>query len=200
MYKNLKKIIGSTIMSIAVTLGIPSIVDAHAKDHNLEITTPISKVSNTKIVSGRLRPRAITRVSSRVAISRTSNQFGVHPFSNPPTGPLTVGWSTTGQASWYGGWFAGRLTANGQRFNPRSLTAAHKTLPLGTRLLVTSLETGRSAIVTVNDRGPYWHERILDLSEHAAEVICGSSERSHRQGVMQVRITILYLPPVKSYR
>ncbi len=75
----------------------------------------------------------------------------------------------SGLASWYGRAFAGKRTSSGTRFNPMQLTCAHRTLPLGTRLLVTSQDTGRSVIVTVNDRGPYaGPDRIIDLSTAAA--------------------------------
>lgn len=75
----------------------------------------------------------------------------------------------TGLASWYGHDFAGKKTSSGVRFDPMQLTCAHRTLPLGTRLLVTSHETGRSVVVTVNDRGPYaGPDRIIDLSRAAA--------------------------------
>ena len=75
----------------------------------------------------------------------------------------------TGLASWYGRDFAGRRTSSGTRFDPMKLTAAHRTLPLGTRLLVTSRTTGRSVVVTVNDRGPFaGTSRIIDLSRAAA--------------------------------
>ncbi|WP_428396196.1 septal ring lytic transglycosylase RlpA family protein [Lichenicoccus sp.] len=75
----------------------------------------------------------------------------------------------TGLASWYGRDFAGHRTSSGTRFDPMRLTAAHRTLPLGTRLLVTSRTTGRSVVVTVNDRGPFaGTSRIIDLSRAAA--------------------------------
>ena len=75
----------------------------------------------------------------------------------------------SGVASWYGHDFAGKRTSSGVRFDPTLLTAAHRTLPLGTRVLVTSQETGRSVVVTVNDRGPYaGTDRIIDLSRAAA--------------------------------
>lgn len=73
-----------------------------------------------------------------------------------------------GLASWYGGRFHNRRTSSGSRFDKASLTAAHPTAPLGSKLLVTSEETGRSVVVTVNDRGPYGHNRIIDLSQAAA--------------------------------
>ena len=78
----------------------------------------------------------------------------------------------SGLASWYGLEFAGRRTSSGVRFNPMLLTCAHRTLPLGSRVLVTSQETGRSVVVTVIDRGPYaGPDRIIDLSRAAARRI-----------------------------
>ena len=73
-----------------------------------------------------------------------------------------------GTASWYGAAHHGRLTASGERFNMNSLTAAHRSLPFGTRLLVTNKDTGKSVTVRVTDRGPYVGGRILDLSRAAA--------------------------------
>jgi rare lipoprotein A len=72
-----------------------------------------------------------------------------------------------GYASWYG---EAQMTASGERFNPRALTAAHRTLPMGTRVRVTNRHNGRSVIVRINDRGPYGgHSRIIDLSKAAAQ-------------------------------
>jgi rare lipoprotein A len=76
-----------------------------------------------------------------------------------------------GDASWYGPGFNGNLTANGETFNQNAMTAAHPSLPFGTKLRVTSHYTGRSVIVRVNDRGPYAGDRILDLSAAAAQII-----------------------------
>ncbi|WP_107667685.1 septal ring lytic transglycosylase RlpA family protein [Cyanothece sp. BG0011] len=76
-----------------------------------------------------------------------------------------------GMASWYGPGFHGRLTANGERYNQNGLTAAHKSLPFGTQVRVTNLHNGRSVIVRINDRGPYIHGRVIDLSRGAASVI-----------------------------
>jgi rare lipoprotein A len=76
-----------------------------------------------------------------------------------------------GQASWYGPGFHGRRTANGETFNTNALTAAHRTLPFGTRIRVTNRKTGRSVIVRVNDRGPYAHGRVIDLSRASAQAI-----------------------------
>lgn len=75
----------------------------------------------------------------------------------------------SGIASWYGGKFHGRKTANGETYDMYGLTAAHKTLPFGTILRVTDIETGRLVHVRVNDRGPFISGRIIDLSFGAAE-------------------------------
>ncbi|GLQ63724.1 hypothetical protein GCM10007867_25690 [Gluconobacter cerinus] len=79
-------------------------------------------------------------------------------------------WTQHGMASWYGRHFHGRRTSSGTIFNTNDLTAAHPSLPIGTKLLVTSEDTGRSVVVTVNDRGPF-NSRIIDLSHAAAAKI-----------------------------
>ena len=88
-----------------------------------------------------------------------------------------------GQASWYGSQFANRPTASGTLFDPEKLTAAHRKLPLGTKVVVTNLHNGRSVLVTINDRGPYWGNRDIDLSYRAARVL-----GMVRRGVARVRI------------
>lgn len=88
-----------------------------------------------------------------------------------PEPALPIGWREEGIASWYGPNFAGRLTANGEIFDPSRLTAAHKTLPFDTRIRVTNLENGRVVVVRINDRGPFIDGRIVDLARGAAEVI-----------------------------
>jgi rare lipoprotein A len=95
-----------------------------------------------------------------------------------------------GDASWYGPGFHGNLTANGETFNQNAMTAAHPSLPFGTRLRVTNPSTGRSVMVRVNDRGPYAGDRILDLSAGAADVI-GLTD----MGVGYVTIEILERNP-----
>lgn len=77
----------------------------------------------------------------------------------------------TGIASWYGEPFHGRRTANGAIYDMNQLTAAHKTLPMPTDVRVTNLENGRSIVVTVNDRGPFVHGRIIDLSRRSAQLL-----------------------------
>ena len=82
---------------------------------------------------------------------------------------LLAGPMPGGMASWYGAELAGHRTASGERFNPGDLTAAHRTLPLGSRVRVTY--QGRSVVVRINDRGPFARGRVIDLSRAAAEQI-----------------------------
>jgi rare lipoprotein A len=89
----------------------------------------------------------------------------------------------SGEASWYSETFQGHLTANGERYDGGALTAAHRTLPLGSYVRVSSLATGKSVVVRINDRGPYIKHRIIDLSYAAAKTLGLTDARS-----MQVRI------------
>ena len=91
-----------------------------------------------------------------------------------------------GRASYYGYGFAGRKTASGDTFRPEELTAAHRFLPLGTKVRVTNLNNGLSVLVTINDRGPYVRGRHIDLSLGAAREL-GMVNR----GVAEVLIQIL---------
>ena len=95
------------------------------------------------------------------------------PAAKPATRSLG-----SGVASYYGDRFHGRRTASGQAFNMHAMTAAHKTLPFGTRVLVTNPSNGKSVTVTINDRGPYAHGRTIDLSKAAATEI-GLVQRGH---------------------
>ena len=76
-----------------------------------------------------------------------------------------------GQASWYGDDFHGKATANGEVYNMRDMTAAHRTLPLPSIIKVTNLDNGKTAIVRVNDRGPFSKSRVIDVSEKAADAL-----------------------------
>lgn len=108
---------------------------------------------------------------------------------------LDRAYDETGMASWYGDDFHGRATANGERFNKRELTAAHKTLPLPSFVEVTNLANGRRVVVRVNDRGPFVADRVIDLSEAAAATL-GFRE----QGVAQVRVRYLADAPLPGER
>lgn len=92
------------------------------------------------------------------------------------------------KASWYGPKFHGKRTANGESYNQMALTAAHKTLPFGTLLKITNLKNGRSAIVRINDRGPFIENRDLDLSKGTAATL-----GMLRKGVVRVKVERLQL-------
>ncbi|MCP1660842.1 septal ring lytic transglycosylase RlpA family protein [Neisseria perflava] len=81
---------------------------------------------------------------------------------------MPASFTQTGRASWYGNQFHGRKTASGERYNMHAMTAAHRTLPLGSMVKVTNTQTGKSVIVKVNDRGPFHGNRVMDLSRAAA--------------------------------
>ena len=87
------------------------------------------------------------------------------PLANP------MGYAATGSASWYGNDFHGRQTANGEIFSANAISGAHPTLPLPSYVRVTNLDNGRSILVRVNDRGPYVHGRVMDLSYRAAAIL-----------------------------
>ncbi len=98
-----------------------------------------------------------------------------------PAAPYQVG-----QASWYGKRFQGKETASGENYDMYDLTAAHRRLPLGTLVRVTNLANGDSVVVRINDRGPVYRNRIIDLSYEAAKAL-----HMKAAGVQRVRLDIL---------
>jgi len=107
--------------------------------------------------------------------------------STPKPGtPVSSGHSESGMASYYGNEFHGRKTANGERFDQGKLTAAHRTMPFGTRVRVTNTQNGKSVVVRVNDRGPFVKGRIIDLSSSAFKSVA-----SVNAGVIPVRIQVV---------
>ena len=117
------------------------------------------------LLTGSSSPLAVAKL--RVPLKpRASHRLAPHRGM-----PRTTHTTQVGKASWYGPRHQGKRTASGQRFDQRQLTAAHRTLPLGTRAKVTNLETGQAVHVTINDRGPHAKGRIIDLSRAAARQI-----------------------------
>jgi rare lipoprotein A len=112
-----------------------------------------------------------------------------HPLAVTPPATAVLGAEETGIASWYGHPHHGQRTASGEVYDMYDLTAAHTTLPLGTRLLVTNLDNARAVDVRVNDRGPFVDGRILDLSYAAARVL-----GADRAGIVPVRLRVVGLP------
>lgn len=95
-------------------------------------------------------------------------------------------YNEVGVASWYGADFHNGITANGEKYDMHAMTAAHKTLPLPSIVRVTNLENGKSVILRVNDRGPFYENRIIDVSKYAAERL-----GFHRKGTTKVRVEIM---------
>jgi rare lipoprotein A len=128
---------------------------------------------NDALLPDTLRPVTTTRMMRAQEITRL-------PFDTSrkqPSDALVAG-QVTVMASYYGKEFAGRRTASGEKFNPGGMTAAHRTLPFGTRVRVTHSRNGRSVTVRINDRGPFIRGRSIDLSEGAATAIgMGGSAR-----------------------
>ena len=122
----------------------------------------------------------------------------VRPLPMPPPRPVThqlrrpskLIQVVQGAASWYGPGFYGRTTANGERFRQGTMTAAHRTLPFGTRVRVTNLNNGRSVVVRINDRGPFKYHRVIDLAHGAAQEL-----RMMQAGEIPVRLEVLNKSP-----
>ena len=115
-------------------------------------------------------------VASLAALSACAT---THPTAGHPAPEVGI-------ASYYSQTLHGRRTASGERYDMRALTAAHPTLPFGSRVRVTNLANGRSVVVRINDRGPYVEERVIDLSYAAAREL-----RFIGQGTTRVRLEVL---------
>jgi rare lipoprotein A len=113
-------------------------------------------------------------------------KVSVEPESQKPPPKRRVKHALNGTASWYGPGFHGKKTASGEIYDQTKLTAAHKTLPLGTKARVTNLENGNAVEVEINDRGPFVKGRIIDLSRAAAGIL-GLVE----DGVAPVKVEVI---------
>ncbi len=107
------------------------------------------------------------------------------PIAPAPVAPRVVA-TSSGQASWYGPGFYGNRTASGEVLRQGTLTAAHRTLPFGTKVRVTNLWNGRSTVVRINDRGPFTGGRVIDLAHGAASQLGVVAS-----GVAQVKLEVL---------
>ena len=121
-------------------------------------------------------------VHAAAASTPTAAAERTAPPADAPAGDTVRG----GEASYYADDLAGQPTASGEPHEPEALTAAHRTLPLGTRLRVTNLRTDESVVVRVNDRGPFAEHRVVDLSKAAAREI-----GMLRRGTARVRLELL---------
>jgi rare lipoprotein A len=129
------------------------------------------------------RMRYLFILLSAAFLFACSNPGGESSVLLPAPAEASSQKTLVGKASWYGPRFHGRKTASGEIFNQHELTAAHRSLPLGTKVKVTNLKNGRSVVVRINDRGPYAKGRVIDLSRAAAKRL-----GMLNSGVAQVRV------------
>lgn len=115
-----------------------------------------------------------------------SDYSNIEPKSSKYFSQNLIGQTQTGIASWYGGFFHGQRASDGSRYNKFEFTAAHKKLPLGSLVKVTNLENEKDCVVKITDRGPYVGDRIIDLSQRAAEEL-----EIKNKGVQKVKLEIL---------
>lgn len=131
---------------------------AHAADNSATSVTLAQQASTA--AAGETTEHTPWASSVRLALARRAHRIALASHN-------VLAWSEHGVASWYGRRLAGHRTSSGARLDGQALTAAHPTLPMGSKVLVENEDTGRSVIVTVNDRGPF-NSRIIDLSHAAA--------------------------------
>ena len=136
-----------------------------------EITDPMELVLPTEPVSAVAEPAFVAPPTP--------------PQPPMPSGPVVIS-THSGEASWYGPGLYGNRTANGEVFRPGTMTAAHRTLPFGTKVRVTNLWNGRRAVVRINDRGPFAGDRVIDLAHGAAREL-----GLMRSGIAEVRLEVL---------
>lgn len=130
--------------------------------------------------------RAVTPLEAQEAIVPVEVQNAIAGWEKDEEAEAPAKHVGEGEASYYGKELAGNRTASGERFNPAALTAAHRTLPLGSKLRVTNKSNGKSVIVRVNDRGPFAKNRLIDVSLAAAQEI-----QMVRAGTAKVRLELL---------
>jgi rare lipoprotein A len=138
-------------------------------------------------------------VGALLLVGCVNHREPIAPVEQPPPAPIAPApppapvFEQTGKASWYGDWHHGKKTASGEKFDKNDLSAAHRTLPLGTEARVTNLENGKSVDVTINDRGPYKQGRVIDLSEAAAKEL-----EIKDKGLAPVKIEVVEETPQNS--
>lgn len=154
----------------------------HAKPRHVHSTKRAAKRTAKRAWHRTARPAAKRRHIARRSIDRTAGT-AVRATRRAAVPAAPTGTDVTGVASFY---WQGQKTATGERFNPEGMTAAHRSLPFGTRVRVTHLGSGRTVDVRINDRGPFIAGRIIDLSRGAAGVI-----GMHGQGLARVKVTVL---------
>ncbi len=147
----------------------------------LDLVLPSEPVSALEVAE----PSTEALLDPLTTYSVTTDPVTAIAEPEPLVVPLVIS-THSGEASWYGPGFYGNRTANGEVFRPGTMTAAHRTLPFGTRVRVTNLWNGRKAVVRINDRGPFAGDRVIDLAHGAASELGLTSS-----GIAQVRLEVL---------
>lgn len=142
-----------------------------------------SNASTGRVSAVKPYPRTVMIEPRAQAFSPLADAHGTDDFGPVENEAHDEQFQQYGIASWYDEWHHGRLTASGVPFDMHSLTAAHRTLPLGTTVRVTNLDNGRMVDVLINDRGPYIRGRVIDLSRRAASELA-----MIRDGIVPVKI------------
>ncbi|WP_408534984.1 septal ring lytic transglycosylase RlpA family protein [Paraburkholderia fungorum] len=133
------------------------------------ISASDAPLSTKNVQAGSFGPQAFGSAPASDAAAGSTPLADAKPITDDGSG--ISDFEQTGRASWYGRGFHGRRTANGERYDMHAMTAAHRTLPLGSYVRVTNPATSRSVIVRINDRGPYARGRVIDLSMAAASAL-----------------------------
>lgn len=144
--------------------------------------TPVK--AKNKVAAAKPKVKVAAKQDDDEALAPKKKKAKIAKIAKPDDGGGSA--YQSGVASWYGGQFHGRKTANGETYNMWEYTAAHRTLPFGTRVKVTNTRNGDAVIVRINDRGPFVGGRVIDLSRAAASDIGIASS-----GVGRVKLTVL---------
>lgn len=154
----------SQAQSLAEDLSGPA-GKAEASGHWTTVTAPARPVGTFDHWQAKITIAKPSFASAKQPVA-AAGPIGEQPYGLHGPDPAGTGHALKGIASYYG---KGERTATGEAFNPQDLTAAHKTLPFGTRVRVTRVDNGDSVVVRINDRGPFKPGRVIDLSTKAAE-------------------------------
>jgi rare lipoprotein A len=180
--------LGGWIMTaglLSAALGCGTISDAPHRSISMSAVLPAESLSDNPPVDEPETDIPSVESSSEPILPRSpETQEASPPATVPNPAPSTI--IETGLASWYGAKHQGKRTANGEIFDQKKFTAAHRTLPWGSIVKVTNLDNGKSVEVRINDRGPFTKGRIIDLSRAAARAV-GMVE----SGVSPVRMELL---------
>ncbi len=172
--------------SVSYDISMSTEFDTQPDISHFEAAPSVSQPTSSVANNGRpvLRGRGVLGglAAMTIAALAVAALLSVNSVARETPGPIAYAspphlvlehaiFTQAGKGSWYGRWHQGRKTASGERFNMYQMTAAHRSLPLGTIVRVTNPATGKSVKVRINDRGPYYNGRVIDLSAAAARAL-----------------------------